>query len=91
VSIDYLSSKPHLAEKIFGWDRKTVTLGLNELRSGVVCIDDFKARGNKKTKKKYRNWKLILFLWQSLKAKLIPNFKRRLNTRVSQPKPCERL
>ena len=28
VSIDYLNSKPHLAEKIFGWDRKTVTLGL---------------------------------------------------------------
>jgi hypothetical protein len=23
VSIDYLKSKPHLAEKIFGWDRKT--------------------------------------------------------------------
>jgi hypothetical protein len=42
VSIDYLNSKPHLAEKIFGWDRKTVVLGLNELRSGVVCIDDFK-------------------------------------------------
>ncbi len=30
VSIDYLNSKPHLAEKIFGWDRKTVTLELNE-------------------------------------------------------------
>jgi hypothetical protein len=52
VSIDYLNSKPHLAEKIFGWDRKTVVLGLNELRSGVVCIDDFKARGNKKTEEK---------------------------------------
>ena len=52
VSIDYLKSKPHLAEKIFGWDRKTVALGLNELRSGVVCIDDFKARGNKKTEAK---------------------------------------
>ena len=26
VSIDYLNSKPHLAEKICGWDRKTVTL-----------------------------------------------------------------
>ena len=41
VSIDYLNSKPHWAEKIFGWDSKTVALGLNELRSGVVCIDDF--------------------------------------------------
>ena len=41
VSIDYLNSKAHLAERIFGWDRKTVALGLNELRSGVVCIDNF--------------------------------------------------
>ena len=91
VSIDYLNSKPHLAEKIFGWDRKTVALGLNELRSGVVCIDDFKARGNKKTEEKYRNWKLIWFLWQRLKAKLTLNFKQRLHPRASQPKPCERL
>jgi hypothetical protein len=47
-----LNSKPHLAEKIFGWDRKTVAPGLNELRSGVVCIDNFKARGNKKSAEK---------------------------------------
>ena len=26
MSIDYLNSKSHLAEKIFGWDRKTATL-----------------------------------------------------------------
>ncbi|MDD4995801.1 MAG: hypothetical protein PHV90_05745 [Smithella sp.] len=49
-----MNSKPHLAEKIFDWDHKTVALGLNELRSGVVCIDDFKARG-KKTGEKCRN------------------------------------
>jgi len=52
VTIDYLNSKPRLAEKTFGWDRKTVALGLNELRTGIVCIDNFKARGNKKTEEK---------------------------------------
>ena len=30
VGIDYLNSKAYLAEKVFGWDRKAVTLGLNE-------------------------------------------------------------
>ena len=40
VAIDYLNSKPHLAEKTFGWDRRTVALGLNELRTGLVCFDD---------------------------------------------------
>ena len=37
-----------MAEKTLGWDRKTVALGLNELRTGIVCVDNFKARGNKK-------------------------------------------
>jgi len=49
VAIDYLHSKPRLAEKTFGWDRKTVALWLNALRTGIVCVDNFKARGNKKT------------------------------------------
>ena len=47
VARDYMNSKPYLAEKTFGWDRKTVALGLNELRTGLVCFDNFKARGNK--------------------------------------------
>lgn len=52
VCIDYLNSKAYRAEKVFGWDRKAVTLGLNELRTGFVCVDNFKARGNKKTEVK---------------------------------------
>jgi len=57
VAIDYLNSKAYLAEKTFGWDRKTVTLGLNELRTGIVCVDNFKARDNKKRQQKICNWK----------------------------------
>jgi len=51
VAMDYMNSKPYLAEKTFGWDRKTVALGLNELRTGLVCFDNFKARGNKNQSK----------------------------------------
>ena len=47
VAIDYLNSKPHLAEKTFGWDRRTVALGLNELRTGFACFDDFKKLSGK--------------------------------------------
>ena len=53
VTIDYLNAKPYLAEKTFGWDRRTVVLGLNELHSGMICVDNFKARGNKKSEEKY--------------------------------------
>jgi hypothetical protein len=75
VSIDYLNSKPHLAEKIFGWDRKTVVLGLNELRSGVVCIDDFKARGNKKTEAKMPQLKNDIISLAEPESQIDPKFQ----------------
>jgi transposase len=52
VTLDYFDSKAYLAEQAIGWDRKTIALGLNELRTGIVCVDNFKARGNKKTEVK---------------------------------------
>lgn len=52
VAIDYLNSKPRKAERVFGWDRNTVILGLHELHAGIVCLDDYKARGNKRSEEK---------------------------------------
>lgn len=52
VTIDYLKSKPRLAERTFGWDRNTVQLGLHELRTGIICMSHFNARGNKRTEDK---------------------------------------
>ena len=52
VTIDYFDSKAYLAEQALGWGRKTIVLGLNELRTGIVCVDNFKARGNLKTEVK---------------------------------------
>lgn len=52
VTVDYLDSRARLAERTFGWARKTVALGLHELRTGITCVDNFKARGNKKTEEK---------------------------------------
>ena len=52
VAIDYFDSKSRLAERVFGWDRNTVELGLHELRTGLACIGNFKARGNKKEEEK---------------------------------------
>jgi hypothetical protein len=75
VSIDYLNSKPHVAEKIFGWDRKTVALGLNELRSGVVCIDDFKARGNKKTEEKIPQLEFDIVSLAEPESQIDPKFQ----------------
>jgi hypothetical protein len=38
------------AESVFGWSRKTVELGLNELRTGSTCIGNFGLRGRPRVK-----------------------------------------
>ena len=38
-----------------GWSRKTVEKGLKELETGIVCVDNYKARGRKKVEQKLTN------------------------------------
>jgi len=52
VALDYLDGSPRRAETVFGWSRKSVELGLHELRTGITCLDNFSARGNRKTEEK---------------------------------------
>ena len=37
---------------MFGWSRKTVELGLNELRTGITCLVDSTKGANRKTEEK---------------------------------------
>ncbi len=48
-----LDGKPRVAEDAFGWSRTTVTLGMNELRSGIICRNDLTQRRKPKTEEKY--------------------------------------
>ena len=75
VSIDYLNSKPRLAEKTFGWDRRTVALGLNELRTGIVCVDNFKGRGNKKTELKAPQLEVDIVSLAEPQSQIDPKFQ----------------
>lgn len=52
VALDYLDGNPRRAETVFGWSRNTVELGLNELRTGITCLDNSAQRGNRKTEEK---------------------------------------
>jgi hypothetical protein len=40
---------PRKAERRFGWGRQTVYKGLQELRSGVRCLENFPARGSRRS------------------------------------------
>lgn len=52
VALDYLDGNPRRTERVFGWRRETVELGLNELRTGITCVGNTTARGNRKTEEK---------------------------------------
>lgn len=75
VAIDYVDSKPYLAERTFGWDRRTVELGLNEQRTGIVCVDNFKARGNKKTEEKLPQLEIDIIDLAEPESQIDPKFQ----------------
>ena len=52
VAAEMLGGSARRAESHFGWSRDTVELGLCERASGIVCLDNFGARGNKKAEAK---------------------------------------
>lgn len=52
VTEDYFDSSARKAETYLGWKRQAVQRGLHERRSGVVCLDNYQARGAKKTEEK---------------------------------------
>lgn len=49
TALKYCDGSPRIAEDVFGWRRTTVATGLGELRTGIRCCDNTKARGRKKT------------------------------------------
>ena len=53
MALKYCGGSPRKTEDVFGWRRTTVALGLNELRTGMRCLDNTSARGRKKTEEKH--------------------------------------
>src|SRR5262245_55034756 len=47
VALDYFDGSPRRVERVLGWGRGTVELGLHELRTGIICQKAFSARGQK--------------------------------------------
>ncbi len=45
VTLDYLDGRPRRAERVFGWGRETVELGLHELHTGITCLPNYSAVG----------------------------------------------
>jgi Rhodopirellula transposase DDE domain len=49
MTLQYCDGSARRAERVFGWGREAVHTGLNELRTGIRCLDACHLRGRKKT------------------------------------------
>jgi hypothetical protein len=49
MALKYCEGQARRAERVFGWGRVAVDTGLNELRTGIRCCDDFSSRGRHKS------------------------------------------
>ena len=49
VAEDYYGGSARKTETYLGWSRQAVQLGLYERRSGIRCVDNYRARGLKNT------------------------------------------
>lgn len=52
VTLSLLDGKHRVAEDVFGWNRTTAELGMNEYRSGISCVNDLSNRHKPKAEEK---------------------------------------
>ncbi len=52
VILSLLDGKHRVAEDVFGWNRTTAELGMNEYRSGISCVNDLSNRHKPKAEEK---------------------------------------
>lgn len=52
IVVTLLDGKVRVAEDVFGWSRQTVELGMNELRTGITCLNDLSKRRPPKVEEK---------------------------------------
>src|SRR5438093_8422627 len=52
VAEQYCQGSARQAEQLFGWGRDAVETGLNQLRMGIRCVDNFSARGRHKSEQR---------------------------------------
>ncbi len=49
VAEDYFKGSARKAESVMGWERTSVQLGIEERRTGIICVDNYRARGRHKS------------------------------------------
>ena len=75
VSEDYCRGSARKAETIFGWNRHSVQLGLQERRTGIICVDNYRARGCHKSEERLPNLETDIRSLVDAQAQADPKFR----------------
>jgi hypothetical protein len=75
VAEDYFGGSARKTETSLGWNRDTVQLGLHERRSGIVCVDNYQARGRRKSEEVLANLEMDIRSLVDVQAQADPKFQ----------------
>jgi G:T/U-mismatch repair DNA glycosylase len=93
MTLKYCKGNARLAEKVFGWGRETVRLGLNEQRTGIICLGAQSAYGGDKLWEE-KQPEVAQALWDLMAAhsQQDPTFRTSVSyTRLTAAKALEEL
>jgi hypothetical protein len=93
MTLKYCQGIPRQAEKIFGWNRNSVEVGLHEKRTGIICLGAQKAFcGNKLWEEKHPEVAAVLFELAESQTQQDPTFRTTLSyTRLTAAEALKQL
>lgn len=75
VAEDYFEGSARRAETVLGWNRHAVELGVYERRSGLLCVDNYRARGSHKSEVVLPNLEADIRSLVDVQAQADPTFQ----------------
>jgi len=93
MSLRYCKGVPRQTEKMFGWSRDSVELGLHEKRTGIVCLGAQKARcGSRLWEERHPDAAAVLWGLAESQAQQDPTFRTVLSfTRLTAAEALRQL
>ncbi len=93
MTLKYCRGNPRQAERVFGWNRDTIELGLNEQRTGVICLGAQAAYcGNRLREEKHPDVAQALWALAESHCQQDPTFRTALSyTRLTVAAALDRL